>query len=501
MDKDKLLSILGKLDPKWVKIIERYLHKIPSIHKELDAQTNEIMTDIEPSVRPYQTDFTTYRELPKKGIDRAEIMATIANLSAKESGKWQEGRISGAVYSGDLEHINFLNEVYALNSQTNPLHADVFPSVVKYEAEIISMTAGMLGASNTADEICGSVSSGGTESILLAMKTYRDWARKEKGIRRPEMVVPLTAHAAFNKAAEYFNIKLRPIPVDKDLKADMKAVRKAINRNTIVLVGSAPTFPHGMIDPIKEMSELALSRNIGMHVDACLGGFILPWAKKLGYDIPEFDFSLPGVTSISVDTHKYGYAAKGNSVILYRGKSLRAHQYFTISDWPGGLYFSPTFAGSRPGALSAMCWATLISIGEEGYLRHAERIMQVADEIKAAIKSIPELRIMGKPLWNIAFTSDQFDIYQIMDQMSERGWSLNGLHKPTCIHICVTLPQTQPGVSKRFIEDLKQSVEAVKANPHRKGGMAPVYGLAANLPLRGAVGNLLKKYMDILYKV
>ncbi len=314
------------------------------------------------------------------------------------------------------------------------------------------------------------------------------------------MVVPVTAHAAFHKAAQYFNIKLKTVPFDSSFRADMKAVRRAINGNTIVLVGSAPSFPHGVIDPIAEMSALALSKNIGLHVDACLGGFILPWVKKLDYEVPDFDFSLPGVTSMSADTHKYGFAAKGSSVVLYRGKSLRAYQYFTITDWPGGLYFSPTFAGSRSGALSAMCWATLVSIGEDGYMDAARRIMTVADQIKAGIKAIPDLKIMGDPLWNIAFTSDQFDVYQIMDHMSERGWVLNGLHKPSCIHICLTLAHTQAGVAERFLEDLRQSVAAVKANPDKEGGMAPVYGMAANMPLRGAVGELLNKYMDVLYK-
>lgn len=501
MNTERIIELLGKLDPRWVSIIEKYLAKIPAVRKEIEGQTEEIMTGIEPSVRPYKEEYPTYRALPSKGVDRAEIKTMMAELAARESERWSTGQASGMVFHTGREHIDFLNEVYAIHSQANPMYADIFPSIVKYEAEIVSMTANMLGASNTKDEICGSVSSGGTESILLAMKTYRDRAGKEKGIRRPEVVVPVTAHAAFHKAAEYFNIKLRTVPVDAAFRADMKAVRKAVNRNTIAIVGSAPTYPHGMIDPIEEMSELALSKKIGLHVDSCLGGFLLPWVKKLGYDVPEFDFSLPGVTSISVDTHKYGFAAKGASVILYRGKELRAYQYFTITDWPGGLYFSPTIAGSRPGAISAMCWATLVSMGEEGYLEAARKIMQVAAKMKDAIRSIPELKVMGDPLWNIAFASDQFDIYQLMDRMSEKGWMLNGLHRPPCIHICPTLAHAQPGVSARFAEDLRESVREVKENPNKEGGMAPVYGMAATMPLRGAVSRLLRKYMDVLYRV
>ncbi|MBU1879357.1 MAG: aspartate aminotransferase family protein, partial [Chloroflexi bacterium] len=214
-----------------------------------------------------------------------------------------------------------------------------------------------------------------------------------------------------------------------------------------------------------------------------------------------FDFRLPGVTSISADTHKYGYAAKGTSVVLYRGRDLRHYQFYTIADWPGGLYFSPTFAGSRPGALSAACWAALVSIGEQGYLDATRRILETAAAIKQGLREIPELHILGDPLWVIAFGSATLDIYKVMDAMSERGWSLNGLHHPTCIHICVTLRHTQPGVAERFVTDLRAAVEHVKAHPEEKGHMAPVYGLAATIPARTVVDDMLKRYMDLLYKV
>jgi glutamate/tyrosine decarboxylase-like PLP-dependent enzyme len=396
--------------------------------------------------------------------------------------------------------------VYAINSQTNPLHADVWPSAMKFEAEVVAMTAHMLGAgtlaSPNADQaICGAVSAGGTESILLAMKSYRDWAREKKRITRPEMIVPSTAHTAFDKAAQYFKIKLIRVPVSADYRADVAATRKAMSRNTIVVVGSAPSFPHGTIDPIAELSELARAARVGFHTDACLGGFVLPWAAKLGYPVPAFDFRLPGVTSMSVDTHKYGYAPKGSSVVLYRGAELRQYQYFTATDWPGGLYFSPTFSGSRPGALSAACWAAMLAIGEQGYMEATRRILETAATIRRAVAANPELYVLGDPLWVIAFGSKTLNIYQIMDVMAKRGWSLNGLHKPPAVHLCVTLRHTQPGVAERFIDDLNAAVAYVKSNPAAKGGMAPVYGMAANLPLRGVVRDLLKRYMDLLYKV
>jgi len=267
-------------------------------------------------------------------------------------------------------------------------------------------------------------------------------------------------------------------------------------------VGSAPSFPHGTIDPIEELSELARENDIGFHTDACLGGFILPWAAKLGYDIPPFDFRLPGVTSISVDTHKYGYAAKGSSVILYRSLELRRYQFYTTTDWPGGLYLSPTFAGSRPGALSATAWAAMLSIGEEGYKKIAQKILETGAKIKKGIAEIPELYILGDPLWDIAFSSETVDIYKIMDYMGEKKWSLNGLQMPPAVHICLTHRHSQAGLAEKFIEDLKSAVEWVKANPDKETeGVGRLYGMSANIPVKGVMDAFMKRYLDLLYKI
>jgi glutamate/tyrosine decarboxylase-like PLP-dependent enzyme len=277
-------------------------------------------------------------------------------------------------------------------------------------------------------------------------------------------------------------------------------MRRAITRRTAVLVGSAPGFPHGVVDPIADLSELALERGIALHVDACLGGFVLPWARKLGHSVPAFDFSLRGVTSMSADTHKYGYAAKGTSVVLYRGLDLRRFQYFVTADWPGGLYFSPTLAGSRPGALVATTWAAMVSMGERGYLDATRRILETAKTIRAGIEKIPGLNVLGDPLWVIAFGSDSLDIYRILDAMSSRGWSLNGLQRPPSIHLCVTLRHTEPGVADRFLGDLAASVDAVKMSPASGRGLAPVYGMAGSFPVRGAVAELLRRFVDKLYE-
>ena len=481
--------------------LEKFLRKLPSVKKEIENQTNSMVGDLESTVKPYTGKFQTHSKLPASGIDRKDILNELKKITSLEEKRWKDGLVSGAVYHGDSEHIEFLNEVYALQSQSNPLHSDLFPSASKFESEIVSMTAQMLGADKTDDEVCGVVTSGGTESILLAMKTYRDRAREVNGIRRPNIVIPVTAHAAFDKAGEYFNIKVKRVPIDNNYQANVNAIRKAANGNTICIVGSAPNFPHGIVDPINEMSEIARERGICFHVDACLGGFVLPWAEKLGYPVTEFDFRLPGVTSISADTHKFGYAAKGTSVILYRSTELRHYQYYTIADWPGGLYFSPTFAGSRPGALSAACWATLLSMGEDGYRDSVQKILVTAEVIKKGISEISELTLMGEPLWVIAFESKNLDIYKVMDQMTHEGWNLNGLHKPACVHICITLRHTQAGVAERFLSDLKDAVTHVKTHPTESGGMAPVYGMAATLPFRGVIRDFLKRYLDLYYKV
>ncbi len=473
----------------------------------MEKQNDEGMMDkLEESVRPYKGELTAYPRMPKSGRSREDIIREMEDLKSKEETRWKEGYVSGAVYSGDQEHIEFLNKIYAINSQTNPLHSDLWPSTTKYEAEVVSMTGKMLSADaideDSEDEVCGVLSSGGTESILLAMKTYRDWARDMKGITKPEMIIPSTAHAAFDKASQYFGIKKVRIPVGPDYKADVAATEKAINQNTIVIVGSTPSFPHGVIDPIEELSELALNEDIGFHTDACLGGFVLPWAEKLGYDIPPFDFRLPGVTSISADTHKYGYAAKGSSVILYRSLDLRRYQFYTTADWSGGLYFSPTFAGSRAGALGATAWATLVTLGEDGYLERTRRLLETGAAIKKGIEEIPELEILGDPLWDIAFTAKDFNIYKVMHHMSDKKWNLNGLQHPAAVHICLTQRHAQPGVVERFLADLKAAVEHVKANPDAASGdMGSLYGMSAVIPIKGVLGGLMKKYIDMLYKV
>ncbi|KAI5595627.1 hypothetical protein BDE02_03G152800 [Populus trichocarpa] len=310
------------------------------------------------------------------------------------------------------------------------------------------------------------------------------------------MIIPESAHSAYDKAAQYFNIKLRRVPVNKNFQADVKAIRQQINKNTVLIVGSAPGFPHGIIDPIEELGELAYSYGICFHVDLCLGGFVLPFARKLGYPIPPFDFSVKGVTSISADVHKYGLAPKGTSVVLYRNHDIRKHQFVAVTEWSGGLYVSPTIAGSRPGGLIAGAWAALMALGLEGYLENTKAIMEVSKRIQKGIKEIPELFIIGRPdMTIVAFGSNDLDIFEVNDIMSSKGWHLNALQRPNSIHICITL-QHAP-VVEDFLRDLKESVQTVKENPGPiNGGLAPIYGAAGKIPDRGMVQELLVNYMD-----
>ena len=479
--------------------------RVPWIRARIEAEYAKIMTELRHAAHPYADELPAVRRLPTSGLSRQDVLQQMRDLVAREEARWKEGFVSGAVYHGDTEHVAFLNEVYALNSQTNPLHSDLWPRVTKWEAEVVAMTASMLGGDaveveGSDDGVCGVVTSGGTESIMLAMKAYRDHARAKRGITSPQMVLPETAHAAFDKAAECFGIEAVKIPVDSSHRADIDEARRAISRNTIVVVGSAPAFPHGVIDPIEQLSELARTRKVGFHTDACLGGFVLPFARELGYPVPPFDFRLPGVTSMSADTHKYGYAAKGTSVVLYRNRELRRAQFFRYTEWPGGLYFSPTFAGSRPGGLSAACWAAMVTMGEQGYLDATRAILETGRRIREGIAAIHGLRVLGDPLWVIAFTSDELDIYRVMDFMTKRRWNLNGLHRPACVHLAVTLRHTQAGVAERFLSDLSEAVDFVRSHPAESSGMAPVYGLAANMPVRGAVSDLLAAYLDALYE-
>ena len=306
---------------------------------------------------PYRKETTNYRRIPDEPRDRADVLAEITSMAQREDATGDEGKVSGSLYSGDHEHYAYLGQVFSQFSHANVLQRDMYPSATKFEGEIVAMVLDLLHGDANA---CGVVTSGGSESLITALYTYREAAR-ERGVTKPNVVMPITAHVALDKGAYWMDIEVRHAPLTEAYTADVAAMAELIDDQTIALVGSAGDYAHGLIDPIEEIAALAQERGIGMHVDGCLGGMLWPWAEELGYDIPLWDFRVPGVTSISADTHKYGYALKGTSTLSYRSKDLRRHQYFTYPDWPGGLYLSPGLAGSRSGGLIAATWVRAAS--------------------------------------------------------------------------------------------------------------------------------------------
>jgi glutamate/tyrosine decarboxylase-like PLP-dependent enzyme len=379
------------------------------------------------------------------------------------------------MYCGDHEHYDFLNEVFSNFSYVNTLQRDMCPSATKFEAEIIAMTLDMLGADALHDRQPGGlVTSGGSGSIAHAVLAYREGNPQ---IARANMIKPETAHPAFAKAGHLFGVDMKIAPVDPvTLTVDLDWVRANVDASTVALIGSAPNYGYGTVDPITELGALALEHGIGLHVDGCLGGFLLPFGRELGYDIPAFDFSVPGVTTISADTHKYGYALKGTSVLAFADQSLRNAQYFYLTDWSGGKYCSPGMDGSRSGGLLAATWAAMVSLGRAGYLRYAKAIFETSAAMQGAVRTHPSLRIMGMPSFLFSFTSDEYDIYLVNDFLRTRGWRMNGQQYPNAIHMAVTRPQTQPGVVERWTTDLAEAVAYAQSHRDEPAKSGAIYG-------------------------
>jgi len=458
--------------------------------------------------KPYKGRFASYSRIPEKGRDRDDIYKELLTMSEEENAKWQNGKVSGTFYHAGAEHRAFLNKIFGLFSHVNVLQIDLCPSMTKFESEIVAMTASMLNgdavrARNPEDEICGTVTFGGSESIMMPMKVYRDRGRLEKKITEPEIIIPITAHPAFHKAGEYFGMKMVFAPVnDDDFLVIPSEVKKLVNRNTVAIVASAGNYPYGLVDPMEELSDIALEHDLGFHIDGCLGGFILPWIEKLGYPVPVFDFRLPGLTSMSADTHKFGYGLKGNSVVLYRNTKLRRYQFFQMAHWPGGIYASPSMTGSRSGGLHASTWANLVSLGEEGYMNAARAIMKITDRIQEGLKGIPEIQVVGQPTFIVSMRSSQVDIFHVNDYMSSKGWRFNGLQNPAGIHFCVTVPQTLvPGIDDLLLEDLRAGVAYAKSAAGTKPKSSALYGMSGSLEGRAQLVQVLFGTFEHLFRV
>ncbi|MST33941.1 aminotransferase class V-fold PLP-dependent enzyme [Acidimicrobiaceae bacterium USS-CC1] len=423
---------------------------------------------------PYAGRFPVQRRLPDQGRPREELLAELAAMAAEEDAFWETGKCSGTMYCGDHDHYAFLARAFERFAHVNALQRDLCPSATKFEGEIVAMALDLFHGGPGA---VGLVTTGGTGSILHAVLAYREHAADRLGGRRPNVIKPETAHPAFDKACHLFGVELRRAPIDPvTTRVDLDWVADHIDDATVALIGSACNYGYGTVDPIAELGSLALERGVGLHVDGCLGGFILPFGEELGYGVAPFDFRVPGVTSISADTHKYGYAFKGTSTVLFADKALRDAQYFFLTDWSGGKYCSPGMEGSRSGGLLAATWASMVSLGRAGYRRYAAEIFSVAAAMQDAVRSHEELRVLGDPTFLFSFTSEAFDVYHVNDFLRDRGWRLNGQQYPNAVHMAVTRPQTQPGVAEAWAADLAGAVAYAREHAGSTPKSGAIYG-------------------------
>ncbi|KAI9250288.1 sphingosine-1-phosphate lyase [Sporodiniella umbellata] len=482
-----------------LKVFFKQLRRLPSVKAKIEKELSGTIAGMEHSIMSKEVGCDVHLQLPAKGLSEKDVMKSLEKLSSLKRADWEGGKVSGSIYHGGEDLTRILAEAYKIFAVANPLHPEIFPGIRRMEAESVAMVLSLYNAPDTA---CGTMTSGGTESILMACKTYRDMYRDLKGIRYPEMVVPDTIHAAFMKASSYFNIKLVTVPVDPvTLKMDLTMTARAITKNTVMIAGSAVNFPHGIADDIVGLGKLAKKHNIGLHVDCCLGSFIMPFLEKAGFPTTPFDFRVEGVTSISCDTHKYGFAAKGSSIIMYRNPTIRKYQYFLYSQWTGGIYASPSIAGSRPGALIAGCWAALMHMGEDGYLKTCQQIIGARRTMQEGVLSIPELHVKGDPVGPVlAFGANApYNIYAIGDKMSERGWNISAVQNPAALHVSATLPWVNS--ADQFVLDLKQCVEELVKDPSSgEGATAAIYGTAATVPDKTILDDAAAGFIDLLYK-
>lgn len=438
--------------------------------------------------------------IPLEGEQPDLILQQIRNMK-EEDVAWKKGRVWSLVYFADEEHDNLLKAASSELFSTNYLNPLAFKSLHKMEQEVVHMTADMLHGD---DKAVGVMTSGGTESILLAMFCYRQRARHlHPRITRPEVVAPMTIHPAFDKAALLFGLKVRKAAVDENRSAVPEAMEKLINKNTILITASAPSYPNGVMDPIEAIAGIAERHHLPFHVDACIGGFMLPWVEKLGHEVSPWDFRVNGVTSISADVHKFGFGAKGASVLTYSSMDYLRHQFVVTTDYPGGIYISPTLLGTRAGGPIAAAWAGIKHLGEKGYLSLAKKLMAGVQQLHTGLTAMPGIRIVGNPCMNlISYTTDNNvpDIFVIADQMEDRGWMAERQQFPDCIHL--TILPTNVEVIDQYLSDLKAAYTYAADHPEAEAkGNAAIYGLMARIPFRGMVKKSVKKIMEDMYGV
>lgn len=405
-------------------------------------------------------------KLPSKGWSRDQVFQQLEQFRTDDV-PWRSGRTWAYVYDPGKEAEEVIKDAYMMYLTENGLDPTAFPSTLRLENELVAMAAAHL---NGDAEVVGNFTSGGTESIILAVKAARDYARDRRPeITQPELLLPTTAHAAFHKAAHYLGLTPVTVPVDPTtFKAEPEAMRRAITPRTVLMVASAISYAHGVIDPVRQLGQIALDRNLLFHVDACMGGFLLPYFRRLGAPVPDFDFSVPGVTSISMDFHKYAFAAKGASTILYRSKDLRKYQIYACASWTGYTVINPTVQSSKSVGPMAAAWAALHFIGDDGYLEIARQVLDATRRIARGIQALPDLRLLGQPEMNlVAFTSDTVSVFNVIDEMKARGWyiqpQLRFDNSRENVHLSIN-PANVKWVDA-LLADLRDCVASAKAVP------------------------------------
>lgn len=378
--------------------------------------------------------------------------------------RWREGKTAVYVFNAGEDVAQVQREAYTLYMSENGLGPLAFPSLKQMEDEVVGMGLSLLHGDEAST---GNITSGGTDSITMAVKAARDYARANRSIEgAPNLVVPFSAHPAFDKACTMMSLDLRRIPVGDDLLADVTAMRAAVDANTIMVVGSAPSFPYGLIDPIADLGELAVEQDLWLHVDACVGGYIAPFVRMNGGDVPAFDFEVPGVSSMSADLHKYGYCAKGASTVLFRSDELRHHMLFDCDNWPGGRMITPTLAGTRPGGAISAAWAVMNYLGVDGYRAKHAQVTEAREAIQRGIAPLG-FEVLGDPqLGIVAFNHPELDTYALYGQMFKQGWFTALTTQPRALHLM--LSPFHATVTDNYLADLKAAAEVVAAGDNAK---------------------------------
>ena len=409
---------------------------------------------------------------PSQKRDWSELKSAM-NEARSNDLIWNNERVFKPAYFAGDDVLEVAHESYHMYINENALYSKTsYPSLYQYETELIDMLVDLL---NGPDGSGGSFTSGGTESNLVAMKTAREWAKEHQpGSGTPEIVVPRTAHPSFEKGATVLEMKVVRLQESPNLTVDLAAMEKAINANTIMLVGSAPPYNYGHTDPITVIGAMAQQHGLWMHVDSCLGGFILPFAREFDSTIPEFDFSVSTVRSISVDLHKYAYSAKGISALMLRNKTHADYNRTSFNDWPGGLYSTPNLSGSRSGGAIASAWAVINYLGREGYRNIVQDLIQLRQKFQAGINAIPGLRVVGTPqTFQFAFGSDQFDIYAVADAMEDLNWKIGRAREPHSIQLMIN--SSHHSTVTTFLSDLEKVSDRVAAGNIKARDIQSVY--------------------------